>query len=244
MTSSDTDRQDPAETRRIPALGAYRPRVRLGGGLARLAATVLALAVVAGLALVGLRSLVDWPPFGDRDVDRSGPAVLTAMRDLSEYHAASGSYQIVIDVEQDARYLPPILKGKRLIFLATGSVDSYVDFRKLGDDSVKVSADRKSVEITLPRAQLSAPRLDPEQSRVLNRDLGVLDRLGGLFSDQPDPQEQQVYVLAQQKLADAAKQAGLQGRAEGNTKATLDKLMRSLGFTDVRVSFVDPAAGG
>jgi hypothetical protein len=45
-------------------------------------------------------------------------------------------------------------------------------------------------------------------------------------------------------LADAAKQVGLQKRAEDNTKATLDKLMRSLGFTTVNITFVNPAAGG
>ena len=66
---------------------------------------------------------------------------------------------------------------------------------------------------------------------MLNQDLGVIDRLGNLFSDQPNPQNQQMYQLAEQRLADAAKQVGLQKRAEDNTKATLDKLMRSLGFT-------------
>ena len=54
---------------------------------------------------------------------------------------------------------------------------------------------------------------------MLNQDLGVIDRLGNLFSDQPNPQNQQMYQLAQQRLADAAKQVGLQKRAEDNTKA-------------------------
>jgi hypothetical protein len=199
--------------------------------------------LVTLLAMLGLRSLGSWP-FGDQEKDRSGPAVLTAMRDLSEYHAAAGQYQVLIDIQQDAKFLPDILKGKRTIFLAIGSVDAYVDFRKLGDDAVSVSGDRTGVSITLPRAQLSQPNVDPDQSRVLNQDLGVIDRLGALFSDQPNPQNQQMYVLAQQRLADAAKQVGLQKRAEDNTKATLDKLLRSLGFTTVTIKFVDSAAGG
>ena len=121
--------------------------------------------------------------------------------------------------------------------------DAYA-FRKLGDDAVSVSSDRTSVSITLPRAQLSTPNVDPDQSRVLNQDLGVIDRLGNLFSDQPNPQNQQMYQLAEQRLADAAKQVGLQKRAEDNTKATLDKLVRSLGFSTVNITFVNPAAGG
>jgi hypothetical protein len=237
--TSDTD----AETRRIPGRGATRIAGEIRRGLVGSVVGVVVVLLVALLALLGLARLTHWP-FGSEDRDRSGPAVLTAMRDLSEYHAATGQYQVIIDIQQDAKFLPDIIKGKRTIFLAIGSVDSYVDFRKLGDDAVSVSSDRKSVSITLPRAQLSKPNIDPDQSRVLNQDLGVIDRLGNLFSDQPNPQNQQMYQLAEQRLTDAAKQVGLQKRAEDNTKTTLDKLMRSLGFTTVNITFVNPSAGG
>jgi hypothetical protein len=237
--TSDTD----AETRRIPGRGATRIAGGIRRGIVGSVVGVVVVLLVALLALLGLARLTHWP-FGSEDRDRSGPAVLTAMRDLSEYHAATGQYQVIIDIQQDAKFLPDIIKGKRTIFLAIGSVDSYVDFRKLGDDAVSVSSDRKSVSITLPRAQLSKPNIDPDQSRVLNQDLGVIDRLGNLFSDQPNPQNQQMYQLAEQRLTDAAKQVRLQKRAEDNTKATLDKLMRSLGFTTVNITFVNPSAGG
>jgi hypothetical protein len=237
--TSDTD----AETRRIPGRGATRIAGEIRRGLVGTVVGVVVVLLVALLALFGLARLTHWP-FGSEERDRSGPAVLTAMRDLSEYHAATGQYQVVIDIQQDAKFLPDVIKGKRTIFLAIGSVDAYVDFRKLGDDAVSVSPDRESVSITLPRAQLSTPNVDPDQSRVLNQDLGVIDRLGNLFSDQPNPQNQQMYQVAEQRLADAAKQVGLQKRAEDNTKTTLDKLMRSLGFTTVNITFVNPAAGG
>ena len=237
--SSDTD----AETRRIPGRGATRIAGDIRRGLFRTVVGGVVVLLVTVLALLGLARLTHWP-FGSDERDRSGPAVLTAMRDLSEYHAAAGQYQVIIDIQQDAKFLPDIIKGKRTIFLAIGSVDAYVDFRKLGDDAVSVSDDRRSVSITLPRAQLSQPNIDPNQSRVLNQDLGVIDRLGNLFSDEPNPQNQQMFQLAQQRLADAARQVGLQKRAEDNTKATLEKLMRSLGFTTVNITFVDAAAGG
>ena len=237
--TSDTD----AETRRIPGRGATRIAGEIRRGVVGTAVGVVAVLLVALLALFGLARLTHWP-FGSEERDRSGPAVLTAMRDLSEYHAAAGQYQVLIDIQQDAKFLPDVIKGKRTIFLAIGSVDAYVDFRKLGDDAVSVSSDRKSVSITLPRAQLSTPNVDPNESRVLNQDLGLVDRLGNLFSDQPNPQNQQMYQLAEQRLADAAKQVGLQKRAEDNTRTTLDKLMSSLGFTTVNITYVNPAAGG
>ena len=239
--TSDTDVDTGRRPGRRFGATSLTPR-RVRRGVAKTVLTGVVVLVVAALTLLGLRSLVSWP-FGDKEIDRSGPAVLTAMRDLSEYHAASGQYQIVIDIEQDAKYLPDIIKGKRVIFLAIGSVDSYVDFGKLGDDSVTISQDRSTVSITLPRAQLSTPNVDPNQSRVLNQDLGLVDRLGGLFSDQPNPQNQQMYVLAQQRLAQAATEVGLQKKAEDNTRATLETLMRSLGFTTVTVTFATAAGG-
>ena len=243
MTTSETDRQDRGAASPVRRGATRWTPSGVRRGLLRTVAAGAAVLVVAVLALLGVRSLAGWPSFGDREIDRSGSAVLTAMRDLSEYHAAAGQYQIVIDLEQDARFLPDILKGKRTIFLAIGSVDAYVDFRKLGDDAVRVSEDRRSVTVRLPHAQLSTPNVDPQQSRVLNQDLGVIDRLGNLFSDQPNPQNQQMYVLAQQRLADAAKQVGLQARAEDNTRAALEKLLRSLGFTDIRITFTSPSGG-
>ena len=247
MTTSDTDRHATEPTRPVPPVRRGATRWTPGAvrrSLLRTVATGAAILLVGLLALLGLRSIAGWPSFGDKEIDRSGPAVLTAMRDLSEYHAAAGQYQVVIDIEQDAKFLPDILKGKRTIFLAIGSVDAFVDFRQLGEDAVTISEDRRTVTLRLPRAQLSTPNIDPQQSRVLNQDLGVIDRLGGLFSDQPNPQSQQMYVLAQQRLAEAATQVGLQAKAEENTRVTLERLMRSLGFTEVRVSFVDAAAGG
>ena len=210
------------------------------GGAVRLVAVGVVAVLVAGFVLTGIGSVLHWRwPFSSQEIDRSGPAVLTAMRNLSEYHAASGSYQVVIDIQTDTKWVPTILKGKRTIFLAIGSVDSYVDFRNLGPDSVQVSPDRRSVTIRLPRAQLSPATVDPKQSRVLDHDLGLVDRLGNLFSDNPNPQDQRMWVLAAQKLTDAAKQVNLTDRAEANTKSTLTRLLQALGFTSVNITFVD-----
>lgn len=218
----------------------HRPaRPAPGRGLVRTVAFGLLAIVLAGLVLVGLRSVLDWPPFGNREIDRSGPAVLTAMRDLADYHAASGSYQVVIDLEEDAQWVPDVLKGKRTIFLAIGSVDAFVDFRSLGADAVRVSSDRRSVTLRLPRAQLARPTVDPRESRVLDRDLGLLDRLGGVFSDDPNPQDQRLWRLAEERLSGAAKQVGLTERAEANTRTTLARLLGALGFRSVDIQFVD-----
>jgi hypothetical protein len=214
------------------------------GGWLRTALTALVVLVVGMLVLAGVSRVFDFNPFGSTDRDRSGPVVLTAVRDLADYHAASGSYQVLIDLQQDNKILPDILKGKRTLFLAIGSVDAIVSFGKIGDKAVAVSADRRTVTLTLPHATLARPVIDTKESRVLDRNLGLVDRVGNLFGNGTDPQEQQVYALAEQKLGDAAKTSALTTRAETNTRLTLTRLLKALGFTTVVINFSDTPANG
>src|SRR5262245_48026530 len=133
-------------------------------GLFGSAFRAVAVIVAVLLGWVGLHHvadlLPDWGnPFKTEQVDRTGPAVLKALADLHEYRAATGSYQVMVDVEKDAKYLPAFVKGERTLFLAQGSVDAGVDFSGLGPESVTVNPDR-SVTISLPHAQLGKPVLD------------------------------------------------------------------------------------
>ena len=64
----------------------------------------------------------------------------------------------------------------------------------------------------------------------------LLDRLGDLFSDNPNG-EQAVQKLASRHIGEAAKDSELKTRAESNTTAMLQGLLRSLGFDEVRVAY-------
>lgn len=213
---------------------------RAGTGRLIVAALVGALAVVAlSGGIWGLLPSFS-NPFREETVDRSQPALLNALEDLSEYRAAEGTFQVIIDVEDDTRFVPSIIKGERTSFLATGSVAASVDFSGLGEENISVSEDGKSVTITLPRAVLSDPTVDPEGSYVLNRDRGVLDRIGSAFSDSPTS-ERELYLLSEEKLTAAATESDIVDRAEANTQAMLETMLESLGFEKVRVMFVDDA---
>ncbi len=193
---------------------------------------------VRGFDLLGLPSLHN--PFSSRTTDRSAPPLLKSLSDLSQYQAATGDFQVLVDVEHDVSHVPTILKGERTLFQAQGTVDAYVDFGTLGDSAIVKSADGKGVTVTLPPASLSVPRVDPAASRVVSRQRGVLDRLGGVLSDNPTS-ERELYIAAQDKMATAAKSGGLQQRAEDNTRTMLTKMLRSLGYTDITVKFAPDA---
>ena len=179
-------------------------------------------------------------PFKEETVDRSGPVLLKSLENLSEYRAASANLQVVVDVEKDTNLVPSFIKGERTLFVAAGNVDAAVDFGGLGKspDAVRVSGDRKEVAITLPPARLTEARLDPERSRVYDRDRGALDRIGEAFSDDGGADQQELYVLAEQKLTEAAaSDPALLRTAERNTRSMLEGMMRGLGFEKVTIRF-------
>jgi hypothetical protein len=176
-------------------------------------------------------------PFTAQTIDRSSPAVLQAVADLGEYRAATGHFQVIVDLEEDVRFVPAAIKGERVLFVAVGQVDALVDFRALGEDDVRVSADRLSATIELPAARFADPQLDTERSYVYERERGALDRIASVFQDSPTG-ERELYAAAQRKLLSAAQNgSGILARAEQNTRLMLQGLLRSLGFTRVAVRF-------
>ncbi len=219
-----------------PSLEGKEPGQRGGGGgRGWLVPVLVGLALVVVLAGASLVPSIG-NPFASDTIDRSQPALLRALEDLSEYRASSANFELVLDVEEDARHLPSFLKGERTIFVAAGSVDAYVDFRDIGPEGVDVSSDRRRVTITLPRAQLAEPRVDIGRSYVAVRDRGLLDRLGSVLSDNPTG-EREFYLLAEKKLQRAAQESAVVEAAERNTEKMLEALARSLGFTEVAVKF-------
>ncbi|MBQ0826259.1 DUF4230 domain-containing protein [Streptomyces tagetis] len=208
---------------------------RVPGWVKAVSAVVLVLAVLfAGLRLSVVPGLKDL--FGSESHDRSGPALLQSVRDISRYEAASGTFQVVVDLEKDARFLPDALRGTRTLYVGAGTVDAYVDLGAVGEDDVSVDAERTSATLRLPHATLGKPALDPDHSYAVSKQRGLLDRLGDLFSDNPNG-EQAVQKLAARHIAEAAAESELKTRAESNTTAMLQGLLRSLGFEEVRVTY-------
>lgn len=200
-----------------------------------LTAFVLVMAVLfAGIRLAVLPGIKDL--FGTETTDRSGPAVLRSIKDMSRFDAASGNFQVVVDLEKDAKYLPDAVRGSRTLYVGAGTVEAYVDLGSVGGNGVTVNDDRTSATLRLPHAKLGKPALDADHSYAVSKQRGLLDRLGDVFSDNPNS-EHAVQKLAVSHIGDAAKESGLTTRAEANTTRMLEGLLHSLGFKDVQVSY-------
>jgi hypothetical protein len=202
---------------------------------------------VLAVLLAGVGVVSGWPswlpqignPFSEQTTDRSQPAVLKSIQDLSRFTAASGNFEVVIDLERDRRFIPDIILSERTLFVAAGTVDAHVEFGGLTEGALVVDEAADSVEVTLPAAQLEPPNLDHERSYVFAEQRGVVNRFQDFFGGDGDRQ-QQVLQLAEQRIADAAAVSGLIERAQENTQAMLTGMLRALGFEVVSVTFASP----
>lgn len=199
---------------------------------------VVALAVLLGSSLFALRLLA---PGQKRQIDRSGPTILQALSDLSAYRAATGTFQVIVDEEEDITQVPAFLAGERTVLVAAGSVDAEVDFSSLDQDTVVVSPDRRQVTIKLPPAQLTQARLDHEHTYVASRQRGIVNRVGEALSASPGD-DRELLLQAENKLRDTAADTELRTRAENNTRSMLTTLLRSLGFDRVDITFAESPA--
>ncbi|MEU7904038.1 DUF4230 domain-containing protein [Actinoplanes sp. NPDC049118] len=226
----------------VDPVPAAEPRPGMGGFARVLVFTGVVFALIVAMCL-GLRAVNVLPgfdnPFSDRTTDRSQPVLLQSMRDLSRYVAADGTFQVIVDLQENRENVPDFLLSKRTLFVGSGTVEEYVDFGSLAEGAVKVNNNDKSVTIELPPPQQGQAALDMQRSYVVAEERGLLNRIGDAFRSDPG-QQQRVYQLAQQRITEAARGSGLDQRARDNTRKMLQGLLTSLGYTSVTVTFASP----
>ena len=103
-----------------------------------------------------------------------------------------------------------------------------------------MSQNRTSVTVLVPRAQLEPAVLNVKRSYVFAQQQGLLNRIGNFFSGNPNSQHQ-VYVVAQRKIQNAARNSALLTDAQRNTRMMLTGLLRSLGFQHIAITFAAPS---
>ncbi len=208
---------------------------RVGLGIIATASLVLIALGLLALVVVGLLNV--WDPFGTTTVDRSGPAVLERIRTLEEFTAAEASFTQDVDLENDS-FLPGFIKGERVTAIVTGSVRATVDFSDLGPNSVKVSDDGTTIQITLPDPQLTDAEIDEGSTRIVSRDRGIVDRVEDVFASNPTD-DSPVYEEAEKKLESAAAKSDVIDQARTNTEQWLRTFLGAAGFETVQINWAE-----
>lgn len=235
-----TIRIDPRERPDQPIQGP--PRRRRIGRAVGLAAAIVAMLIAVVLVLSTVHLLPQLRnPFAETTIDRSSPVVLKSISKLSRYEAASGSFQVVVNLDREVSWLPSFVAGSQTLFVGQGTDIAFVDFSKLKGSAIHVSQNRTAVTVRVPRAQLEPATLNVKRSYVFAQQQGLLNRIGDFFSGNPNSQHQ-VYVMAQRKIQHAAQASPLRTQAQRNTRSMLTGLLRSLGFRRITVTFVPASA--
>ena len=208
----------------------------LAGCLAGLAAAVAV--IVAGVLVLSAVHLLPQlrNPFAESTTVRSEPVLLKSITSLSRYEAASGSFQVIVDLSRKARYLPSFIEGTDTLFVGQGTVIAFVNFSQLGSNDIRVSPGKTAVTVRLPEPRLEPAALNIRRSYVFAQQQGLLNRIGNFFSGNPNSQRQ-VYLAAQQKIQAAAAHSPLLAQAKSNTRGMLTGMLHSLGFSRVTVIF-------
>jgi hypothetical protein len=210
---------------------------RVGGIVAAIAAVIVLIVVLSAVHLLPqLRN-----PFAETTTVRSQPVILKSITNLSRYEAASGSFEVVVDLTKRTSLIPSFLEGSETLFIGQGTDIAFVDFSTLKHKAIAVNANRTAVTVTLPKPQLEPAVLNVSQSYVYAQQQGLFNRVGNFFSGDPNSQ-QQVYQIAQQKIQTAARQSPLLTEAQKNTEGMLTGMLTSLGFQHVTVTFGAPVA--
>jgi hypothetical protein len=136
--------------------GPLMARIFGGSLLGRLAGLATAVAAVIALLIV-LAAVHLLPqlrnPFATTTTQRSGPVLLKSITALSRYEAASGTFQVVIELSSHTAFIPSFIAGTDTLFIGQGTEIAYVNFAGLTGKAIGLSANGTAVKVSRPPAQ-------------------------------------------------------------------------------------------
>lgn len=195
-----------------------RQRAR-GGSTLLLATLFLVVGAAGGLGVAfltgGLAGLGGEREVTVRDVQR-----------LNELSSVQWTQSVPVTSESGGMSLiPEFLRGESVVLIATGEVRAGVDLDELRQGDVEV--EEGQVTISLPEPEILSAALEEGETRVYDRDQGLLD-----FNPDEDL-ETEARREAVRRVEDSARDNGILGQAEENAQTSLRAFVRSLGFEEV-----------
>ena len=151
--------------------------------------------------------------------------MLKSITALSRYEAASGSYQVVVDLTKSTAFLPSFIAGSQTLFMGTAPTSPTSTSAGSRARPSRSRRNRTAVTVTLPQPQLEPAVLNVRQSYVFAEQQGLANRLDNFFGGNPNSQ-QAVYVSAQRHIQAAAQRSPLLADARQNTSGHADQHAR------------------
>ena len=155
------------------------------------------------------------------------------MRDMQRLETASFTVEKIIDGgTTESNVLQQFLFGDKILLIARGQVIAGFDLSQISDKDIEVTG--KNLRITLPEPQILVTTLDNTQTRVYDRQKGILSP--GNKDLEPEARQ-----AAEASIKDAACKGGILKQAADNGRKQLTALFSALGFSTVTIEIPDGA---
>lgn len=165
------------------------------------------------------------------NVDVSRTAIIKQLQTLNRYETTSFTIEKIIEAgTTQGNALSQFLYGDRILLIAHGEVIAGFDLATMKEQDLEIQG--KTVTVTLPPAEILVTRLDSEQTRVYDRDQGLL-------SQGDKDLETQARVAAEQSITQAACEGGILVEASEKGRNQLTTILKAVGFETVIVQIPD-----
>ena len=203
-----------------------------GGGLLTtllIAISIVVISIVVGVGLARYGSnlpVVGWF-FGEGQSQTTTSAVaLEGIQKLDQLDTVRMTQSVVVTKETGGTELRRFLAGEEVILVAVGDVEAGVNLSDLTEQDVQV--EENAVTLNMPEPEISSVALDEEETRLYDRDQGIL-RL------RPDETlVEEARQEAQDELEATARQNDIRATAERNAEDTIRTFLTTLGYENVR----------
>lgn len=151
-------------------------------------------------------------------------AVIQQIRTLNRWETTSYTVQQVIDNGTTGNIFQQFLFGDRILLIAQGTVVAGFDLSNLSGNGIHISG--KDITITLPAPEILSQSLDEAQTRVY-------DKQKGLLVPENNNLESDARKSAVDKIHQAACTEDILGKASDSAKKQLTAMLQTLGFVTV-----------
>lgn len=157
------------------------------------------------------------------------------MRSLQRLETAIFTIEKIIDGgTTGSNIFQQFLFGDKILLIAHGQVIAGFDLSQISDSDVEVNG--TSVRLTLPKPQILVTTLDNTQTRVYDRQKGILN------PGEKDL-ESEARKAAELSIKEAACDGGILRQASENARKQLTAFLLALGFTEVSIDIPEGSCG-
>lgn len=153
-------------------------------------------------------------------------AVIKEMRSLQRLETASFTIEKIIDGRTSGNIFQQFLFGDRILLIAHGQSIAGFDLSQISDQDIEIEG--TTIRITLPKPEILVTTLDNTQTRVYDRQKGVLN------PGQKDL-ESEARKAAEASIKEAACTGGILTQASQNGRKQLTAFFMALNFTEVSI---------